>query len=104
MLGQILSYSPDGADGIWPAECVRRIFEKPHSETLENNFVIGRKNQRGVYTLTAGKEEEKIAAHYKQLADKMQLSFPMTASILSKISDDYYYQAKAERAQELRGY
>lgn len=104
VLGQILSYSPDGADGIWPAECVRRIFEKPHSETLENNFVIGRKNQRGVYTLTAGKEEEKIAAHYKQLADKMQLSFPMTASILSKISDDYYYQAKAERAQELRGY
>lgn len=104
VLGRILSYSPDGTDGIWPAECVRRIFEKPHSETLENNFVIGRKNQRGVYTLTAGKEEEKIASHYKQLADKLQLTFPMTASILSRISDDYYYQAKAERATELRGY
>ena len=104
VLGQILSYSPDGTDGIWPAECVRRIFERPHSETLENNFVIGKKNQRGVYTLTAGKEEEKIATHYKQLADILQLTYPMSASILSRISDEYFYQAKAERARELRGY
>ena len=103
VLGQILSYSPNGTDGIWPAECVRHVFEKSHSDSLENNFIIGKTNQRGVYTVTAGKEEEKIAAQYKMQADKLQIMYPLTAAILLRISDNYYYQAECERARELRG-
>ncbi len=103
VLGKILSYSPNGTDGNWPAECVRDVFEKPHSDTLESNFIIGKENQRGVYTGTAGKEERKIAVNYKTQADKLQLRYPFTASILLRISDYYYNQAEYERASELRG-
>ena len=103
VLGKILSYSPEGTDGIWPAECVRTVFENPHSETLDSSFITERKNQRGVYTATAGKEEEKIAEHYKEQADKLQLLYPQTASLLLKIGNFYKDQAEHERANELKG-
>ena len=104
VLGQILSYSPVGQDGIWPAECVRNVFEKPHSECLENHFVIGKKNQRGVHTVSAGTEEERIAEDYKRQADGLQLLYPHTAAILLRLSDEYRAESKAERARELKGY
>lgn len=103
VLGKILSYSPNGSDGIWPAECVRYVLENSHSETLKNQFIIEKKNQRGIYTMTAGKEEEKIAIDYKIQADKLQLFYPFTAAILLKISDDYHNQAEYERAIEIKG-
>lgn len=103
VLGKILSYSPVGEDGIWPAECVRNIFEKPHSETLAVHFIIGRENQRGVHTVTAGIEEEIIANNYKHQADELQLLYPQTAAILLRLSNAYHAESKAERARELKG-
>lgn len=104
VLGKILSYSPDGKDGIWPAKCVREIFEKAHSDTLENSFIIGKQNQRGVHTLTAGKEEKRIAEQYKLQADKIQVAYPITASILMRICDDYLEESKRDQARELKGF
>ena len=103
-MGRILSYSPAGNDGLWPVECVRNVFEQPHSESLETEFIIGRKNQRGIHTVTAGEEEKRIAEEYAAMADGLQLLYPQTASIIRRLSDSYRGEAKAERARELKGF
>ena len=104
VLGKILSYSPPGTDGIWPAECVRRVFERQHSKTLEVNFIIERENQRGVYTGTAGEGEEMIAKRYDRDAEALEFYYPKTASIIQKIGDRYHAQSHAERIMELKGF
>jgi hypothetical protein len=101
--GTILSYAPIGEDGVWPTECVRDFFEKNHSDELVNNFVIGRQNQRGVYAVTGGIEEAKIAEEYYAYATKLQLLYPRTAAIISRIGDSYQYESERERARELKG-
>ncbi len=103
VLGRILSYSPVGSDGVWPAECVREVFESLHSDELEQSFIIGKQNQRGAYTQTAGKDEEAIAERYRQDAEKIQISYPFTADILFRLSARYLDEAKFNRAGELKG-
>jgi len=101
--GKILSYAPIGEDDVWPTECVREFFEKNHSDELVNNFIIGRINQRGVYNVTGGIEEMKIAEEYYGYATKLQLLYPSTAAIISRIGDHYRYDSERERAKELKG-
>ena len=103
-VGRILSFAPIGNDGIWPAECVRRLFENPHSETLERNFIIGKQNQRGIHSATGGAGEDALAEKYAAIADRLQLLYPRTSAIIRRISDEYRYEAKRERASELKGY
>lgn len=104
VLGTILSYAPTGSDGIWPTECVRRLFERPHSDILENHFIIGLENQRGVHDVTGGASEDALAEKYYAYAENLQLLYPCTASIIHRISDNYRTVAKSERARELKGY
>ncbi len=103
VLGKILSYSPVGQDGLWPAECVRKVFESPHSDSLERHFIIAKEKQRGFYYASSGINEERIAEDYKRQADGLQLLYPRTASILLRLSDVYFEEAKSERARELKG-
>lgn len=104
VLGQILSYAPVGKDGIWPVECVRHLFEKPHPEELKRNFIVGRWNQRGMYTVTGGQEEMRLAEIYYDYANRLQLLYPSTAAIVRQIGDQYRSQSKSERVRELKGY
>ncbi len=104
ILGQIFSHSPMGTDGVWPAECVRNQFERPHSSTLENEFVTRLYNQRGVHTVTYGKDEDNLASQYFSYAEKLQLLYPNTAEILRRIGETYRSEAKRERMQELKGH
>lgn len=102
-LGTILSYAPIGEDAVWPTECVRIFLEKNHSDQLVNSFVISRQNQRGVHTVTGGTEEARIAEEYYNYATKLQLLYPRTAAIISRIGDSYQYESQRERAYELKG-
>lgn len=103
-IGRILSYSPIGEDGIWPHKCVRDFLEKNTSETINSSIRIGRINQRGIYNVTGGDEEERIAATYNDFAQKLQLIYPKTSLVVKSISDDYKHQSRYEKARELKGY
>lgn len=104
VLGRILSFAPVGSDEIWPAECVRQVFESTHSDTLERHFIIGKRNQRGVYNVTGGRDEDELADRYGAIADKLQLLYPKTSTVVRQLSDDYRMEAKQERARELKGF
>ena len=93
-----------GRDGIWPAECVRQVFETSASEVLERHFIIGKHNQRGIYNVTGGKGEDELADQYTCIADKLQLLYPKTSAVIRQLSEDYRAEAKRERARELKGF
>ena len=103
-IGMLLSYSPKGEDGMWPHECVREFLDNKFSERLSMAFIIGKLNQRGVYTVTAGREELKLANKYLHYAEKMMFEHPMTGSILNSIGESYMNQSKYEEYMELHDY
>lgn len=103
-IGRILSYSPIDEDGIWPHKCVRDFLEKNTSETINTHICMGVFNQRGVYTVTGGDEEERFAATYNEYAQKLRLLYPKTAHVVKEISNDYKRESRYERARELKGY
>jgi hypothetical protein len=94
-IGQILSYSPQSADGSWPCVEVRDVIEEVQSAGLENGLRIGKYNQRGVVCRGAGgKQEWDLAKDYRALADKVRNGWPRTASILDGLAKDYESEAR----------
>lgn len=88
-LGNLLSYAPDGEDGIYPHEVVREYFENGASQTVINGFMIGRYNQRGGYAVTAGAGEKTIAENYRKNAAILRMDYPHTAAILDELAKSY---------------
>jgi hypothetical protein len=98
-IGQMLSGSSLGSDGIWPAEAIREVVERLESDELDSGLRIGRRNQRGAVwsdPLAGGDKERKIQERY--LADASQLAhrWPRTAAILRAIADSYARDAARE--------
>jgi hypothetical protein len=70
-IGEILSASPAGDDGIWPAIPVREVIEIVRSSHLETGFVIGHPNRRGVTTRSprdGGAQERALVNQYREFA------------------------------------
>lgn len=98
-VGQVLSYSPIGADGIWPHEFVREIFERCESPQLELGFLTGLRNQRGVTMREyweGGKQERELFEKYDAWAKGLRHSFPRTSNVLQSIADSYSSDAQQE--------
>ena len=103
-IGKLLSYAPVGEDGVFPHEIVRGFLEVCSSKLIEDEFVIGKINQRGVYYGTAGVNEKNIANGYYEDAKKIRLSHPNTSFVLDRIGKDYDNQSMLERNLELRDF
>ncbi|MGD0784331.1 MAG: hypothetical protein ABR969_00755 [Sedimentisphaerales bacterium] len=94
-IGQILSYAPSSPDGSWPCVEVRNLIEEIQSSVLENGFQIGKYNQRGaIFRGKDGKQDWDLAKNYKELADKVRIRWPRTASILDGLTKTYENEAK----------
>lgn len=104
-IGEILASSPEGKDGMWPAEEVRDILESRGNPQLDAGLLRGRVNRRGVTSrglFDGGLQEAALAQSYREHARRMNARWPRTAAILSRLAKDYEYEAlhediKAER-------
>lgn len=104
-IGAMLSASPMGSDGNWPAEPVRRIIELFRSEAMSSGFGVGKRNRRGVtirHPRAGGTLERDEAANYRRWAQEIAFEHPYTAKALSAIADSYdrdagYHDEKVER-------
>ena len=97
-IGELLSASKVGADGIWPAEPVREVIEAIRSRDLETGVAIGKSNRRGVTTRAYGEGgdlERKEAKRYRDWSEATALDWPRTSGILENLAKDYDRQAKA---------
>lgn len=100
-LGRLLSYAPVGDDGIYPHEIIREYLEKNMTDILGKEFIVGKQNQRGVYSVTGGKAEKELAEKYYSDAEKIKIDYPKTAKILRQIGDDYKSESLFEQKREL---
>lgn len=106
LIGQVLSGSPPGSDGAWPAEPVREVIERLKSDELESGLHMGRFNQRGVVSrdpLSGGEMERRIEAQYESDAAKLAARWPRTAAFLRSLAAMYErYAAHEDIEAELR--
>lgn len=99
LIGQVLSGSPPGADGAWPAEPVREVVEQLKSADLESGLHMGRFNQRGVISrdpLSGGDMERSIKARYEADAATVAARWPRTAAFLRAFAKTYERDAARE--------
>jgi hypothetical protein len=93
----MLSASPMGADGNWPAEPVREMIDLFRSKPMIEGFEIGRGNRRGVTTRmprAGGELERQEAAKYRAWAKAISHVYPHKAKALDKLADRYEWEAK----------
>jgi len=103
-IGQLLSGSPPGKDGAWPAEPVRDLIEEIGSRDLESGLHVGVINGRGVTSrgvYDGGRQERDLAAKYRAWADAT-VSWHRTSRFLRTLADDYDRQARREDADAER--
>lgn len=87
-IGAMLSASPNGTDGIWPAEAVREVIDNFDSKLMFDGFWIGRRNRCGVTSRLprGGKLERNEAAKYRGFATALACEHPRTASLPGKVT------------------
>jgi hypothetical protein len=105
-IGQLLSGSPSGTDGAWPAEPIRDLVEKLGNREIENGIQIGRLNghsgtTRGVYD--GGAIERGFAATCRDWSNTTSKKWPRTSRLLRELAESYERDAAREdaRAREL---
>lgn len=99
LIGKVLSYSPRDSDGTWPSKSIRDLLENVNSDKLNRGFITQVYNNRGVTSrspLDGGAQERGLAEQYKQYADTVRDSWPVTASVLDKIAKGYVSDARRE--------
>jgi len=104
-VGQILSTSPIGADGVWPAETVRDLIESLGNTRVDTGVHIGKYNQRGVWSrgvFDGGDQERALEQAFRQDAAKVATRWPRTARILRGLADDYRHEAGRADAEAER--
>ena len=97
LVGAVLSTSPVGQDGVWPAEPVRDILEDVASQHLETGLRIGRYNARGVTSRGAyegGAQELALAKQYLAWAAAVGARWPRTARLLRQLATGYETEAR----------
>jgi hypothetical protein len=106
LIGRVLSWSPPGADGAWPAEPVRDLIDRLKSDELEAGLHVGRFNQRGVVSrnpLSGGAMERSIKKHYEADASAVAARWPRTAAFLRNLAATHERDAVREDVEaELR--
>lgn len=96
-IGKMLSASPMGTDGHWPAEAVRDALDLFRSRAMIDGFWIGKRNRRGVTSRgprDGGELERQEAAKYRKWAKAISLDHPHTAKALDMLADSYEDEAK----------
>lgn len=98
-LGEVLAQAPGEQDGTWPCIPVRDVIDAADSPKLEQGFVIGISNKRGVYSKSlheGGSQERELAAKYESYAKACQSRWPRTAAALMRVVAGYLEDARRE--------
>lgn len=105
-IGSVLSASPIGADGNWPAEPIRDVIDLFRSKSMIEGFWIGKLNRRGITTRgprDGGDLERQEATKYRKWAKALSFEYPYTAKALNSLAESYEHDAGRhdERAEHL---
>ena len=96
-VGELLSRSPAGDDGLWPSQSVCAVLDANPSEEIATGFEIGVYNARGAHMRgmdEGGQQERDLSAKYRAWAERLVFDYPHTAKILDRIAKGYVSDAK----------
>lgn len=96
-IGAMLSASPLGKDGNWPAEAVRHVLDLFRSKPMIEGFEVGKHNRRGMTVRNpsdGGNLERKEAEKFRKWGKAIAFDYPYTAKALEELADDYEREAK----------
>jgi excisionase family DNA binding protein len=105
MVGQVLARSPEGDDGIWPAEPVRELIEEIGSTHLETGIHLGVVNLRGVTSrgvFAGGGQERALAEKYHAWEHETAGQWRRTNRVLRQLAENYERDARREDAEAKR--
>ena len=95
MIGQLLSHSPPGDDGIWPCGPVREAIDEFGSQDIATGMLVGVRNARGAtFRGEGGTQERGLAEQYRSWAREVAFEHPFTARMLEQIGASYDEDAK----------
>lgn len=97
ILGECLSKSPLGNDGIFPHESVREVYELFYTESIERGFELSIFNSRGVVSFSAGASEKELSANYKEYSRKCKIEYSRMSKTLKNISDNLFNDSINQR-------
>ena len=98
-IGEVLSGSPNGVDGIWPAEPIRQLMEDLKSDSLDRGLAIGKQNSRGVVSrgvFDGGRQEDGLANQYDTWSKQVMTRWPRTGRLLGEMARSYRIWARHE--------
>ncbi len=98
-IGEVLSYSTGEADRQWPCNSVCEVLEHYGDARIDQNFIIGVFNQRGVVgreLYEGGVQERTLAQKYRNYASQVIFNYPRVSKILDHIAADYERVAERE--------
>ena len=91
-IGELLSRFPPDDDGQRPCRAVCVALERISSGDVDQGFIIGTYNARGVVMRQVGEggdQERALAAKYRGWAQQTAYEYPHVGSILERIADGY---------------
>ena len=89
VLGELLFHSPQGSDGVRPAEFIRDLFESLRSAPLEDGFCEAASTSFGVQWRNNGPSPESIRAkEYRVSSGQLRIRSPRTARMLDRLAND----------------
>jgi hypothetical protein len=91
-IAEVLSGSPVGVDGIWPAEPIRDLLEELESEAFTQGLAIGRFNSRGATSrgvFDGGRQEDALADQYDAWAGEVMARWPQAGRLLRELAGSY---------------
>jgi addiction module HigA family antidote len=93
-LGQLLSRSPAGENGVWPCDPVCQAMEEIASPHIGIGFEVGTRNSRGAHWRGEGGEQEReLAAKYRGWVERLHYDYPYVGSVLEGIASSYEREA-----------
>ena len=93
-IGEMFGRSPVGADGIWPCEAVREVFDAIASMDMAAGMRMGRYNSRGAHSRgPGGGQERALSDQYRSWAAAVAYKYPFTAKLLNEMARQYDHEA-----------
>ncbi len=97
-IGKLLCGSPQSLND-WLQDSICQIIDEINSEEINDGFCSGIFNNRGVVTKSFGEgggQERYLAEIFKNKAKEIAIKYPITSSLLIRISHRYEGEAKRE--------
>jgi hypothetical protein len=101
-LGQTLAYAPADPDGLWIHKSIAAALDAKDVPEIRSAFTTGLFNSRGVHGFSAGKEEQIIAAIYRNKANALaENGFHRIADTVRKLAENYEHDAVREAERDI---